>query len=615
MPKRYKVIVSKWMKKKRNKITQQFNVNQLRDTAVTLHQQNKLNDAERLYKQLLSILPNDTTCWTNLGTLEYQRGNFKDAIKYIDKSLTIDPKQPFAYNNRGNILKDLNLHNEALQSYESGIAINDKLPELLYNRSITLHEIGRIDEALESYTKTIEVDTTNIKAYINLGNILHELNRSHEAIEIYDKAKQIQPNFALSYANCGVVYQQLNDDEKALENYATAVSLEPMASVYSNRGNIYQNQHKILDALVEYEHAIQIDPSFATAHGNKANALLSLRRLAEAEESYNTAISIDADFADALWNKSILHLIKGEYTVGFKLFENRWRSALKNYYRIFAKPLWTGESLQNKTIFIYQEQGFGDFIQFCRYIPMFDDMHCKVIVEVPTSLLDIIKTIKCNATFLDCASIDDTIKYDYHCPIMSLPAGFKTTLENIPANIPYLYPPEYKKQYWNEKLGPKTKLRIGLVWSGGFRADQPETWAANTRRNIKLSSLKCFKDIDADFYSIQKGTPSKELDELISGNWDGPIIFNYTDEILNFADTAAFISNLDLVISVDTSTAHIAAAIGKPVWILNRFDSCWRWLRDRTDSPWYPTVTLFNQKVTNEWDDVIQQIYDKLKTI
>ena len=502
-----------------------------------------------------------------------------------------------------------------MESYSNGIAIDDKLPELLYNRAITLHELGRVEEALESYTKTIEVDKNNIKAYINLGNILHELNRSTEAIENYNKAKEIQPNFALAYVNCGIVYQHINDIEKALENYEQSLAIEPIASVYSNRGNIYQNQHKLLEAIDEYDKAIKIDPTFQSAHGNKANALLTIRRLDEAEKSYSTALTIDPDFADALWNKSILLLLYGKYEEGFKLFENRWRSALKNYYRKYDKPLWNGQSLDNKTIFIYPEQGLGDFIQFCRYLPMFNDMNCNVIVEVPILLRDLVKTIKCNATFLDSETMDRNIEYDYHCPILSLPGGFKTTLETIPDNIPYLQPIESKQQYWADKLGTKTKPRIGLVWSGGFRPDQPETWAANSRRNIKLANLECFKDIDAEFYSIQKGAPEQELTDLVEQNWNGPTIISYTNELVDFADTAAFISQLDLVISVDTSTAHVAAAIGKPVWIFNRFDSCWRWLLNRTDSPWYPTVTLFNQKVTNEWEEVIQQIHEKLKTL
>ena len=207
-------------------------------------------------------------------------------------------------------------------------------------------------------------------------------------------------------------------------------------------------------------------------------------------------------------------------------------------------------------------------------------------------------------------------EFDYHCPIMSLPLAFNTTLATIPASIPYLYADETKKQYWANKLGTKTKPRIGLVWSGGFRPEQPETWTANARRNIKLKNLECFKDIDAEFYSIQKGAdPEQELIDLLDQNWDGPTIISYTNELIDFGDTAAFVSNLDLVISVDTSTAHVAGAIGIPVWIFNRFDSCWRWLLNRTDSPWYTTVTLFNQKATNEWDDVINEMHEKLKTL
>ena len=193
--------------------------------------------------------------------------------------------------------------------------------------------------------------------------------------------------------------------------------------------------------------------------------------------------------------------------------------------------------------------------------------------------------------------------------MLSLPLAFGTTLETIPANIPYLKANAEKSLFWQEKLGEKTKPRVGLVWSGGFRPNQPEVWSVNRRRNIPLAKLAALKNSDIEFYSLQKGQPAEsELAELMRDNWDGPPIIDFTNLLNDFSDTAALVKNLDLVIAVDTSIAHLAGALGKPVWMLNRFDTCWRWLLDRTDSPWYPTARLYRQEKAGDWDTVVQRV-------
>jgi Glycosyltransferase family 9 (heptosyltransferase) len=203
--------------------------------------------------------------------------------------------------------------------------------------------------------------------------------------------------------------------------------------------------------------------------------------------------------------------------------------------------------------------------------------------------------------------------FDCYCPQLSLPHIFKTTLETVPAPIPYLFSDPAKAQYWHEKLGEKTKPRIGLVWSGGFHVHRPETWAWNKRRNLNLDHLKYFRDLPFEFYSLQKGDPAEsELRNAQQSGWDGPAIINFTDELKDFSDTAALIEQLDLVISVDTSTAHLAGAMGKPVWLLNRFDCCWRWLEQNSRSPWYPNMTIFNQPRPGDWDNVLNQMVQAL---
>jgi hypothetical protein len=199
--------------------------------------------------------------------------------------------------------------------------------------------------------------------------------------------------------------------------------------------------------------------------------------------------------------------------------------------------------------------------------------------------------------------------FDHHCPLMSLPLAFKTTLSSVPASVPYIETNPEKVRYWKEQLGDKRKPRVGLVWSGGFRPDYPELWSVNNRRNIPLAKLAPFSRPDIDFYTLQKGQPAEaELADLKATNWAGPDLADFTELLNDFSDTAALIENLDLVISVDTSVAHLAGALGKPVWIMNRFDGCWRWLIDRVDSPWYPTARLYRQRSPGDWDGVVERI-------
>jgi hypothetical protein len=324
--------------------------------------------------------------------------------------------------------------------------------------------------------------------------------------------------------------------------------------------------------------------------------------------SYDRAIALKPDLADAYWNQSLCLLLLGRFDQGWRQFE--WRKRLNEPIaaRSFPQPLWLGEhDIMGKTLFIWWEQGFGDTLQFCRYAKLVEARGAKVVMSVQEPLRELLKQI---SPTIEIIGPDDVpTDFDYHCPLLSLPLAFKTTLSNIPAKIPYLKSNVEKSLFWKEKLGEKSKLRVGLVWSGGFRPNQPELWSVNRRRNIPLAKLAALKHPGIEFFSLQKGQPAEsELAELIREKWDGPHIFDFTSLLNDFSDTAALIKNLDLLISVDTSTAHLAGALGKHVWILNRFDIDWRWLLDTTDSPWYPTVKLYRQEKAGDWDDVVQRI-------
>ena len=270
--------------------------------------------------------------------------------------------------------------------------------------------------------------------------------------------------------------------------------------------------------------------------------------------------------------------------------------------------MWLGDgTLAGKTILLHCEQGLGDSLQFCRYTTLVARLGARVVLEVPPALRNLFAALDGVAELVVLG--DPLPHFDCHCPLMSLPLAFGTTLTTIPADAPYLRADAAKVLRWRQRLGERRRPRVGLVWSGGFRPDQPELWAVNSRRNVPLSMLASLAGLALDFYSLQKGQPAEaELARLTASGWDGPHIADVSAELGDFSDTAALIEALDLVVSVDTSTAHLTGALGKPVWILNRFDTCWRWLLDRTDSPWYPTARLYRQPTAGDWGAVLAQV-------
>jgi hypothetical protein len=326
---------------------------------------------------------------------------------------------------------------------------------------------------------------------------------------------------------------------------------------------------------------------------------------------YDRALELMPELAAAHCNRANIHLVNGNLEAGWADYEWRMKvdsSHLARENRTFDRPLWRGDSpLSGRTILTYSEQGYGDTIQFCRYVGKLAAIGARVILEVPAPLVSLLESLPgASCVVARGAEMPD---FDCHIPIMSLPFAFRTTLATVPADIPYLSPDPRKVLFWSRLLGPKRNLRVGLVWSGGLRPDEPEVWAANRRRNIDLERLAVLRHPKIEFYSLQKGLPAEsELADRRRRRWEGPTIVDHTSRIQDFSDTAAFLSQLDLLISVDTSTAHLAGAMGKPVWMMNRYDTCWRWLLDRRDTPWYPSFTIYRQRSVGDWDEVINRV-------
>ncbi len=535
------------------------------EDAVALHQSGQLDLAEILYNKLLNFYPCNTTILTNLGTIAVQKGNLEVGLVTIKKSLDINPNQPNALNNRGNALQDLNQLDEALSNYDLAIAYKPDYAEAYCNRAITLHILKRPDEALASYDYAIILNPDNAEAYSNRATTLQNLKRPFEALASCQRAISIKPDFA---------------------------------EAYFNRGNVLRELKRLDEAITSFEYAIFLKSDFGEAYSNRGNALKDLKRLDEALASYDRAIDLKPDYAEAYWNKSLLKILTGDYLEGWQLYEWRWKKEpLFDSLRVYKQPLWLGtETLLNKTLLIYPEQGLGDYIQYIRYAVLVEQLGAKVILEVPLALMTLVSTLNGQFTFIETGK--PLPNFDYYCPLMSLPLAFKTTVDTIPALLPYLYADESKKQKWQKKLGKKTVTRIGLVWSGS------SVHKNDHNRSLSLKQMDSLLGLPFDFHSLQKEIRAIDLDVLIAF----PHIHQHQDDLHDFSDTAALVDAMDIIISVDTSVAHLAGAMGKTVFILLPYAPDYRWLLDKTDSPWYPTATLFRQPALNDWENVIAKL-------
>jgi len=569
------------------------------EEAVALHQSGQLDLAETQYKKLLNYLPNNPSLLTNLGTIALQKGRLEDGVRIIEASLKIEPNQINALNNLGTALQGINRPDEALASYDRAIALNPGYADVFSDRGNVLRDLKRLDEALASYDSAIALNPGYADAYYNRGVTLQDLKRLDEALASFDHAIALNLDYAEAYSNRGNVLRDLKRSDEALASYDRAIALNTdSAESYYNRGNALRDLKRLDEALASYDRAIALNPDYAEAYSNRGNSLQDLKRLDEALASYDCAIALKPDYAGANWNKSLLKLLMGDYLEGWKLYEWRWKKEQQiNSRREYHQPLWLGdESLINKTILIYLDQGFGDYIQCIRYAALVEQLGAKVILEVPLELMTLCSTLKGNFTLLE--SRQPLPFFDYRCPVMSLPLALKTTVETIPTQIPYLYVDEEKKKLWNEKLGEKTLTRIGLVWSGFSKHTNDHN------RSLLLNQLTSLLVLPVEFHSLQKEVREIDIRTLT----DFSNLHQHQEDLLDFSDTAALIDAMDLVISVDTSVAHLAGAMGKKTFILIPYSPDWRWMLDKMDSPWYPTATLFRQPAMGDWESVIAEI-------
>ncbi len=563
--KRYEEAISCYEKALKNQpqsVVTRFNL------AVALHQLNRLEDAKDQYIEILDLDPFHKEALYNLSSLCLNLAKYEDALNYLNRCLKIDPKDP----------KTLNLI------------------------ALTFHKAGNYRAAEGCFRRAIQIKPGDYTFHFNFANLLSNQERIEEAIAEYQKTIQLNKDFLEGYIQLGNHLKKKKLYEEAIGVFNQAISINNnSAETYNNIGNIYKELGRYEEAIAFTKRAIEINPQQAGYYFNLGLSNKELFRYTEAIEAYTEAIKLRWDYPEAHWNLALLLLLKEDFKRGWSEYE--WRKKLPlyaPYIRTFKEPQWEGEQdLKGKTILIYDEQGFGDAIQFIRYAKMLKDEGAKVVVECLSPL---------SRLFQYAMGVDQVITrgfplppFDFQCSMLSLPMYFKTDLSSIPAETPYIKLPQDIVAQWQERLLDfKDKFKIGISWAG---INPPhKSCPINT-----LSPL--FEITNLCIFNLQKGPAQEELNGLSK---DINLI-DFMNDSKDFADTAAIMKNLDLIITVDTSIAHLAGALGLPVWVMLHYDADWRWLLKRPDSPWYPTMRLFRQPEYGNWKALLQDMALKLK--
>jgi tetratricopeptide (TPR) repeat protein len=487
--------------------------------------------------------------------------------------------------------------------YRAFLAVDPNNADGLHLLGVLAHQTGRTQLAVELIRAAIAVNPGVAGYHCNLGVALGALGHLTEAIEAYQAAVERQPDLAEAVTNMGALFAELGRLDEALALHHRAIDLSPdLAVARNNMGNVRLQQGHLDDAVGCFRSAARCSPDSLEAHCNLGVTLQLQGRMDEAIAAYRTALDLRRDHPEAHFFLATALLASGDLAAGWQEFEWRCRTkeGIAAHRQTASLPQWRGEAAAGRTLVIHAEGGLGDTIQFCRYAKLAAARGLRVVLAIQPPLIRLLQTL--DAVDLVVAGAWEPDGCDLYCPMLSLPFALGTTLANIPSAASYLHADAAQAEAWRARLADTAPdcLRVGLVWAGNPRSDNPGLAAVDRKRSLAPERLAPLFDVPGlHVFSLQKDGPRAPEDFPLA---------DYMDEMEDFADTASLIANLDLVISVDTSVAHLAAALGKPVWLLERFDSCWRWLVGRRDSPWYPTIRLYRQPHPGHWDQVVTEV-------
>ncbi len=574
--------------------------------ANVLKDQGALERAVAGYDRAIELRRDYAHAFCNRAVVLGQMRMLPEAVASYDRAIALDPTDALARCNRGMLLNVMGQKDAALASFRDAIASNADFFPAHFGHAALLQERKQWAASLASYDRALALNAGDAMVHYNRGTILRELERWPDALASYDRAIASDGEFSLAHAARAATLKKLARLPEALESYNKAIQLNPNeAAHYDGRGVLLHDMGKFDQALASLNQAIALNPDDAHACFNRGGVLEKLHDFTGAVASYNLAITKMPGFADACFNLALASLRIGDFIRGWALYEWRWitrNGPISLQARDFSQPLWLGrEDIAGRTILLHAEQGLGDALQFCRYATLVAELGARVVLELPAPLVSLCATL---------GGVTQVIPYgqplpdfDVQCPLMSLPLAFRTRLETVPATNRYIKSDPQKVAAWQARLGAKTQPRIGLTWSGSQAARM------HGDRCYPLAQLIPRLAEGFQYFCVQTEiTAADQLTLALS-----PEIRQFPGELRDFSDTAALFECLDLVISIDTSAVHLNAGLGNKTWVLLPFDSDWRWLIDREDSPWYPTVRLFRQKSGGDWNGVFERVAAELR--
>lgn len=599
------------------------------------HRAGRLQQAEAIYRQVLQTQEDQPDALQLLGVIALQARQPQAAVDLIGRAVQIAPNAA-AFNNLGEAYRHLGRIDEAIQSYRKSIQLQPQQLDAYTNMSLALERQGKHEEvakaleraaelapqridlhgaagsawaragdayrAASAFRRILAIDPNHAAAMANLAMALANTNQTEQAMIAARRSVEVAPNSALSHGALAVVSDKAGRDEEAVAAFERAAELNPKhPDYYGHRATILDRMERFDEALRVYDQGCRACPNDERLFNNFSNLLRRLRRYAESVQHAETAIKLQPGYSDAHGNRALSLLALGDYEKGFVEYEWRWRcDNFTTAPREFGRPMWDGSDPSGRTILVHTEQGYGDTLQFIRYVPMLAARGATVIVECHHVLRKLISSVRgVSRVVPNGLALPD---FDLHTPLLSLPCVFKTTIENIPREVPYLFPDGDRVEAWKSKI-TGDGLKVGLIWAGNAKPD--------AKRTVPGEMLKALAGIEGVwFFSLQRtdaGTyqaPSAELRMTdVSGG------------LSDFNETAAAMMNLDLLITIDTGPAHLAGALGRPTWTLLPWSPDWRWMLDREDSPWYPTMRLFRQSKPDEWGDVLDRVREELSKL
>ncbi len=607
-------------------------------SALASYQAGRLNTARQLLADLIGRAPDHTEAIYTLSVICHQTGEHEAALAGIKRALALNETDPRFHHFLGILLSLEGRHDKAGQAFERALALKPDNADLAYNLAKAKKAQGLHEAAIFNFEKAISLNPGFVDAYYNLGNTYQETGEKEKAKACFEASLKFRPDFVKAHHNLGALLHELGDDFGATTHFETAVRLKPdFAEAHNNLGNIMLSRGRLKAAVASFKTAVAIrndypeahynlgvaynrlgkyenakralhnaidkSPEFVEAYNNLGVALQNLGEVQAAIETLNQALHLKPGFTDALWNRALTRLLSGDLENGFRDYEARFSKPDQNaiYPWRFNAPRWDGGPLKGKRLLVHYEQGFGDTLHFVRYLPMVKSRGGgTVILEVQKELYALLKGFDgVDSLIAGKETAGPDIPFDDVVPLLSLPAVFQTRMDTIPRKVPYIFPDSAKSAYWGEQLSNANDFKIGIVWAGNLNNEKGRHRSCSLGHFITLADMPSVR-----FFGLQKGDAANETEAMKNKIH----VTSLADSLSDFSDTCAVISNLDLIISVDTAVAHLAGAMGKRTFVLLSAPCDWRWLLDRSDSPWYPTMTLFRQPRQGDWESVFAQV-------